>query len=32
MVTDEERDYMYLAYSADPRMRINIGIRGAWRR
>jgi maltose alpha-D-glucosyltransferase / alpha-amylase len=27
MVTDEERDYMYLAYSADPRMRVNIGIR-----
>ena len=27
MVSDEERDYMYLAYSADPRMRINIGIR-----
>ena len=27
MVTDEERDYMYLAYSADPRMRINLGIR-----
>ena len=27
MVTSEERDYMYLAYSADPRMRINIGIR-----
>ncbi len=27
MVTEEERDYMYLAYSADPRMRINIGIR-----
>ena len=27
MVTDEERDYMYLAYSADPKMRINIGIR-----
>jgi maltose alpha-D-glucosyltransferase / alpha-amylase len=27
MVTDAERDYMYLAYSADPRMRINIGIR-----
>jgi maltose alpha-D-glucosyltransferase / alpha-amylase len=26
-VSDEERDYMYLAYSADPRMRINIGIR-----
>jgi maltose alpha-D-glucosyltransferase/alpha-amylase len=27
MVSDDERDYMYLAYSADPRMRINIGIR-----
>jgi maltose alpha-D-glucosyltransferase/alpha-amylase len=27
MVTDEERDYMYLAYSADPRARINVGIR-----
>jgi maltose alpha-D-glucosyltransferase/alpha-amylase len=27
MVTDNERDYMYLAYSADPRMRINVGIR-----
>ncbi len=27
MVTDDERDYMYLAYSADPRMRVNIGIR-----
>lgn len=27
MVTDEERDYMYNSYSADPRMRINIGIR-----
>jgi len=27
MVNDEERDYMYLAYSADPRMRVNIGIR-----
>jgi len=27
MVSDAERDYMYLAYSADPRMRINIGIR-----
>jgi len=27
MVTDDERDYMYLAYSADPRMRINLGIR-----
>jgi maltose alpha-D-glucosyltransferase / alpha-amylase len=27
MVTSDERDYMYLAYSADPRMRINFGIR-----
>jgi maltose alpha-D-glucosyltransferase/alpha-amylase len=27
MVTSDERDYMYLAYSADPRMRINLGIR-----
>ena len=27
MVTEDERDYMYLAYSADPRMRINLGIR-----
>src|SRR5579872_2134844 len=27
LVTDDERDYMYLAYSADPRMRINLGIR-----
>jgi len=27
MVNDEERDYMYLAYSADPRMRLNVGIR-----
>ena len=27
MVTDEERDYMYRAYSADPRMRCNVGIR-----
>ncbi len=27
MVNDEERDYMYLAYSADPRMRVNVGIR-----
>jgi maltose alpha-D-glucosyltransferase/alpha-amylase len=26
-VTDEERDYMYQAYAADPRMRINAGIR-----
>ncbi len=27
MVTNDERDYMYLAYSANPRMRINVGIR-----
>ncbi len=27
MVTDDERDYMYYAYSADPKMRINVGIR-----
>jgi maltose alpha-D-glucosyltransferase / alpha-amylase len=27
MVTGDERDYMYFAYSADPRMRINVGIR-----
>ena len=27
MVTLDERDYMYLAYSTDPRMRINLGIR-----
>lgn len=27
MVSEDERDYMYLAYSTDPRMRINIGIR-----
>jgi maltose alpha-D-glucosyltransferase/alpha-amylase len=27
MVTKDERDYMYIAYSADPRMRINLGIR-----
>ena len=27
MVTDEERDYMYQAYAADPRMRLNLGIR-----
>jgi maltose alpha-D-glucosyltransferase/alpha-amylase len=26
-VTDEERDYMYLAYSADPQARLNLGIR-----
>src|SRR5580658_9232869 len=27
MVTSDERDYMYIAYSTDPRMRINVGIR-----
>lgn len=27
MVTDKERDYMYKMYAADPRMRINVGIR-----
>jgi maltose alpha-D-glucosyltransferase/alpha-amylase len=27
MVTEEERDYMYLAYSSDPQMRVNVGIR-----
>src|SRR5260370_7533681 len=27
MVTSDERDYMYLAYSADSRMRVNLGIR-----
>jgi maltose alpha-D-glucosyltransferase/alpha-amylase len=27
MVTDDERDYMYFAYSVDPRMRVNVGIR-----
>ncbi len=27
MVTDEERDYMYLAYTADPEARLNVGIR-----
>jgi maltose alpha-D-glucosyltransferase/alpha-amylase len=27
MVTDEERDYMYNAYAADPQMRLNVGIR-----
>jgi maltose alpha-D-glucosyltransferase/alpha-amylase len=27
MVSDEERDYMYLAYSADPQARLNLGIR-----
>src|SRR5690606_30142141 len=27
MVTDEERDYMWGEYAADPRFRINVGIR-----
>jgi maltose alpha-D-glucosyltransferase/alpha-amylase len=27
MVTDEERDYLYQSYAADPQMRINVGIR-----
>jgi maltose alpha-D-glucosyltransferase/alpha-amylase len=27
MVSDDERDYMYLAYSIDPQSRINVGIR-----
>ncbi len=27
MVTDDERDYMNLAYASDARMRINVGIR-----
>jgi maltose alpha-D-glucosyltransferase / alpha-amylase len=27
MVSDEERDYMYLAYTADPEARLNLGIR-----
>ncbi len=27
MVTDDERDYLYQAYAADPQMRINVGIR-----
>ncbi len=27
MVTDEERDYMYAEYAADPRMKANVGIR-----
>ncbi|MGE5246140.1 MAG: maltose alpha-D-glucosyltransferase [Betaproteobacteria bacterium] len=27
MVTDDERDYMYLAYSLDPHARLNLGIR-----
>ncbi|MCB1985452.1 MAG: maltose alpha-D-glucosyltransferase [Burkholderiales bacterium] len=27
MVTDRERDYMYARFAADPRMRVNVGIR-----
>jgi maltose alpha-D-glucosyltransferase/alpha-amylase len=27
MVTSRERDYMYQMYAADPRMRVNVGIR-----
>ncbi|HZA79525.1 MAG TPA: maltose alpha-D-glucosyltransferase [Acidimicrobiales bacterium] len=27
MVSDEERDYMYAEYAADPRMKLNLGIR-----
>jgi maltose alpha-D-glucosyltransferase/alpha-amylase len=27
MVTDEERDYMYREFAADPRMKLNLGIR-----
>ncbi|MGE3508469.1 MAG: maltose alpha-D-glucosyltransferase [Vicinamibacterales bacterium] len=27
MVADDERDYMYLAYTADPEARLNLGIR-----
>ncbi|MGH7255835.1 MAG: alpha-amylase family protein, partial [Nitrospirales bacterium] len=27
MVTDDDRDYMYREYAADPRMRLNLGIR-----
>jgi len=27
MVTDDERDYMYTEYAADPRMKANVGIR-----
>jgi maltose alpha-D-glucosyltransferase/alpha-amylase len=27
MVTEEERDYMYLAYTAEPEARLNLGIR-----
>ncbi len=27
MVTDRERDYLWSTYAADPRMRVNVGIR-----
>jgi maltose alpha-D-glucosyltransferase/alpha-amylase len=27
MVTEDEREYMYLAYTADPEARLNVGIR-----
>jgi maltose alpha-D-glucosyltransferase/alpha-amylase len=27
MVSDEDRDYMYSEYAADPRMKLNLGIR-----
>ncbi len=27
MVTEDERDYMYAEYAADPRMKLNLGIR-----
>jgi maltose alpha-D-glucosyltransferase/alpha-amylase len=27
MVSDDERDYMYLAYSLDPQAKLNVGIR-----
>ena len=27
MVSDEERDYMYQTYAAEPQMRVNVGIR-----
>ena len=27
MLTEDERDYMYLAYSIDPQARLNVGIR-----
>jgi maltose alpha-D-glucosyltransferase/alpha-amylase len=27
MVTDDDRDYMYMEYAKDPRMKLNLGIR-----